>query len=213
MSLGSADEGLGGWGLGAARLGSPGSESTSTTSCFQCTQVCRWGGDVVPTFTTASLMVHPLWCIPHGASLMVHPLWCATCSQVQGGGEQKHRASRDPLGGIAEEMREEVAVLCLDEFMVIDVAEAAILNRLFSFLFAKGLVPPPPPPPPPPPLPLYLPPPLLPNADSLHSGVYRCWYPHPIELLTRSIRGNYSATSSFPLSPCSRCTLQAHTHQ
>ena len=62
-----------------------------------------------------------------------------------GGREQKHRAGRDPLGAVAEEIREAVAVLCLDEFVVNDVADAAILNRLFSSLFAKGLVTPPPP--------------------------------------------------------------------
>lgn len=46
----------------------------------------------------------------------------------------------DPVAAVAHDVSKEVSVLCLDEFMVADVADAMILNRLFSFLWEDGLV-------------------------------------------------------------------------
>ncbi|XP_078173908.1 uncharacterized protein LOC144567602 isoform X2 [Carex rostrata] len=53
---------------------------------------------------------------------------------------QMHKGVSDPLEVVAEEISDESILLCLDEFMVIDVADALILNRLFRHLFNKGVV-------------------------------------------------------------------------
>ncbi|KAM0939214.1 putative hexokinase [Dioscorea sansibarensis] len=53
---------------------------------------------------------------------------------------QKHKGVADPFEVVAGEISDGSIVLCLDEFMVTDVADALILNRLFSHLFSKGVV-------------------------------------------------------------------------
>ncbi|KAG0556196.1 hypothetical protein KC19_11G033800 [Ceratodon purpureus] len=53
---------------------------------------------------------------------------------------QKSRGMTDPLELVAEEIAEESILLCIDEFMVTDVADALILNRLFDHLFKNGIV-------------------------------------------------------------------------
>ncbi|PWA72952.1 AFG1-like ATPase family protein [Artemisia annua] len=51
---------------------------------------------------------------------------------------QKHKGVADPLEVVAGEISHESILLCLDEFMVNDVADALILNRLFKHLFSNG---------------------------------------------------------------------------
>lgn len=53
---------------------------------------------------------------------------------------QMHKGVADPLEVVAGEISDESVLLCLDEFMVNDVADALILNRLFGHLFSKGVV-------------------------------------------------------------------------
>ncbi|KAK8965052.1 hypothetical protein KSP40_PGU011536 [Platanthera guangdongensis] len=53
---------------------------------------------------------------------------------------QMHKGVADPLEVVAGEISDESILLCLDEFMVTDVADALILNRLFKHLFSKGIV-------------------------------------------------------------------------
>lgn len=53
---------------------------------------------------------------------------------------QKHKGVSDPLEVVAGEISDEAILLCLDEFMVTDVADALILNRLFSHLFSNGVI-------------------------------------------------------------------------
>lgn len=53
---------------------------------------------------------------------------------------QKQKGMSDPLEVVAEEISKESILLCLDEFMVTDVADALILNRLFGHLFKRGIV-------------------------------------------------------------------------
>ncbi|KAI8019382.1 AFG1-like ATPase [Camellia lanceoleosa] len=53
---------------------------------------------------------------------------------------QKHKGVPDPLEVVAGEISDESILLCLDEFMVTDVADALILNRLFGHLFSNGVI-------------------------------------------------------------------------
>ncbi|GER37322.1 AFG1-like ATPase family protein [Striga asiatica] len=53
---------------------------------------------------------------------------------------QKHKGVSDPLEVVAGELSDEAILLCLDEFMVTDVADALILNRLFRHLFSNGAI-------------------------------------------------------------------------
>nr|XP_024360156.1 AFG1-like ATPase isoform X3 [Physcomitrium patens] len=53
---------------------------------------------------------------------------------------QRRRGMADPLEMVAGEIAEESVLLCIDEFMVTDVADALILNRLFDHLFRNGVV-------------------------------------------------------------------------
>ncbi|KAG2248355.1 hypothetical protein Bca52824_087983 [Brassica carinata] len=52
---------------------------------------------------------------------------------------QMHKGLEDPLEVVGLEIADEAILLCLDEFMVNDVA-ALILNRLFRHLFNNGIV-------------------------------------------------------------------------
>ncbi|MGO1119333.1 cell division protein ZapE [Rhodovibrionaceae bacterium A322] len=49
-------------------------------------------------------------------------------------------AKADPLPDLAAEIAEDVWLLCFDEFVVINIADAMILARLFESLFARGVV-------------------------------------------------------------------------
>jgi cell division protein ZapE len=45
----------------------------------------------------------------------------------------------DPLEVVADQWRQDVRVLCLDEFVVTDIADAMILHRLLRALFGRGM--------------------------------------------------------------------------
>ncbi len=45
----------------------------------------------------------------------------------------------DPINPIADELSDNISLLCFDEFYVIDIADAMILGRLFSRLFNNGV--------------------------------------------------------------------------
>ncbi|XWS73145.1 hypothetical protein CRYUN_Cryun02cG0100500 [Craigia yunnanensis] len=53
---------------------------------------------------------------------------------------QRHKGVADPLEVVAGEISDEAILLCLDEFMVTDVADALILNRVFRHLFSNGVI-------------------------------------------------------------------------
>jgi len=46
----------------------------------------------------------------------------------------------DPITPVAEEISEEAWLLCFDEFQVTDIADAAILKKLFTALFRNGVI-------------------------------------------------------------------------
>jgi cell division protein ZapE len=54
--------------------------------------------------------------------------------------EWRQTYSSDPLIAYTKQLRDQIRVLCFDEFQVTDIADAMILSRLFEQLFNSGLI-------------------------------------------------------------------------
>jgi cell division protein ZapE len=72
----------------------------------------------------------------HEFMLDVHERIYAVRQQMKLGAQ----ADEDPIWLVAEELAEQAWLLCFDEFHVTDIADAMILGRLFTQLFARGIV-------------------------------------------------------------------------
>jgi cell division protein ZapE len=72
----------------------------------------------------------------HEFMLDVHERIFAFRQQMKAG----ERADEDPIKHVAEELAAQAWLLCFDEFHVTDIADAMILGRLFTQLFALGIV-------------------------------------------------------------------------
>lgn len=53
---------------------------------------------------------------------------------------QQHRNIENPLQRVAQDIADETRVLCLDEFVIIDIGDAMIMAGLLESLFAEGVV-------------------------------------------------------------------------
>lgn len=54
--------------------------------------------------------------------------------------EWRQQNNTDAIVALAKKIREEALLLCIDEFHVTDIADAMILERLFSKLFESGII-------------------------------------------------------------------------
>lgn len=69
-----------------------------------------------------------------------HAFMAETHDRLHAWRERTKGSKADPLPELAEELAEQAWLLCFDEFVVVNIADAMILARLFESLFERGVV-------------------------------------------------------------------------